>query len=107
MHKTQIKNVRHFASNVNYLLRLTLDHVFDKRTMSVGSVQSATSGTEDAVADDETTVEVQRKKFFRQPFIFKILKLNMPEISWIILGCISSMAFGCLTPVSFFSEKSR
>ncbi|CAF0800398.1 unnamed protein product [Adineta ricciae] len=80
--------------------------VFSKRTMSVGSVQSVTSDTADVVADDETTVEVQRKKFFRQPFIFKILKLNMPEISWILIGSISSMAFGCLTPIFalFFSN---
>ena len=32
--------------------------------------------------------------------MLKILKLNQPEIKWIIIGCISSVIFGAVTPVS-------
>ncbi|UJR37712.1 hypothetical protein I4U23_030407 [Adineta vaga] len=77
-----------------------------KRTMSFGSIQSATSDTPDDAVADGTIVAIAHKKFFRTPFIFKILKLNLPELKWIILGCISSVAFGCLTPIFalFFSN---
>ncbi|CAF3666385.1 unnamed protein product [Adineta steineri] len=79
----------------------TKEDMIRKRTMSFGSVVSAASDTPDVAADD-TTVEIKKKRFLRQPFIFKILKLNLPEINWIILGCISSVIFGCLTPVFAF-----
>lgn len=73
--------------------------------MSLGSVQSATSDNANAHDADETGVEFQKKKFPRAPFIFKILKLNLPELKWIILGCISSILFGCLTPVSDLIDR--
>lgn len=49
--------------------------------------------------EDEQVTKEKPRKCCRKPFIFKILKLNMPEINWIILGCITSMIFGAVSPV--------
>ena len=73
-----------------------------RRTMSLVSAKSGTSDIPDMDETDETTVEIKPKKFFRPPFIFKILQLNLPEINWIILGCLTSIIFGAITPVSAF-----
>jgi hypothetical protein len=62
-----------------------------------------TSDTPDVYGMDDTTVEIKKRRFYlRRPFVFKILQLNLPEIKWIILGCVSSMIFGAITPVSPF-----
>ncbi|CAF4343921.1 unnamed protein product, partial [Adineta steineri] len=47
----------------------TKEDMIRKRTMSFGSVVSAASDTPDVAADD-TTVEIKKKRFLRQPFIF-------------------------------------
>jgi len=49
---------------------------------------------------DDVEAEIKTKRCCHQPFIFKILKLNFPEIKWIILGCITSITFGAITPVN-------
>jgi hypothetical protein len=49
---------------------------------------------------DDLEAEIKNGKFFHKPFVFRILQLNLPEISWIILGCLTSIAFGAITPVS-------
>ena len=76
-----------------------------RRTMSLVSATSVTSDSEYVADEDEHIVSDQSRKCCRKPFISKILKLNMPEIKWIIIGCITSMIFGAITPVneSFFS----
>ncbi len=84
-----------------------LDGLNRQRTVSFGSMKSTTSDTPDVLAmEDDTTIEIKTKNFCRQPFIFKILKLNLPEIKWIILGCISSILFGAITPVRISIEKN-
>jgi len=89
------------------MIYFDLDGLIRQRTVSFGSMKSTTSDTPDIIAgtDDDTTVEIKNKKF-SQPFIFKILKLNLPEINWIILGCISSILFGAITPVRIFIENN-
>ncbi|CAF0919000.1 unnamed protein product [Rotaria sordida] len=77
-----------------------------RRTLSFGSVHSEHSDVPDLDTMNDTTVEIKKKRFFRKPFIFKILKLNYPELNWIILGCITSITFGTITPLFalLFSE---
>ncbi len=71
-----------------------------QRPTSFVSMKSTTSDIPEMDEIDELETEIKPKKCCRQPFIFKILKLNAPEINWIILGCISSICFGAITPVS-------
>ena len=81
------------------------------------SRQSSTSADEsenvDADDDDDdgepSSGEISKKKKkrrFRAPFIFRILKLNAPEWYWILLGAISSLAYGAIQPLFalFFSK---
>ena len=85
---------------------MDLDVLNRRRTLSFDSVKSTTSDTPDVLVADDTIVKTKNKKFFRQPFIFKILKLNAPELKWIVLGCISSILFGAITPVTYFIEMN-
>ncbi|CAF4542802.1 unnamed protein product, partial [Rotaria sp. Silwood2] len=48
--------------------------------------------------DDEGVV-VNNSRYCRWPFIFKILRLNLPELHWIIIGSIASLIFGGITPL--------
>lgn len=80
-----------------------------RRTMSLVSATSAKSDSEYVADEDEHIVTDKPKQCCRKPFISKILKLNMPEIRWIILGCTTSMIFGAITPVNdaFFKLMFR
>ncbi len=49
--------------------------------------------------DDEFDDDWKNKKFFHTPFLFKILKFNAPEWSWILLGVISSTLVGTTQPL--------
>jgi len=40
-----------------------------------------------------------KKKFFRKPFLLKILKFNAPEWRWILLGAICSLINGATQPL--------
>jgi ABC-type multidrug transport system fused ATPase/permease subunit len=40
-----------------------------------------------------------KKKFFRKPFLLKILKFNAPEWRWILLGAICSLINGATQPI--------
>ncbi|CAF1561503.1 unnamed protein product, partial [Rotaria magnacalcarata] len=76
------------------------------RTLSLVSAKSAGSDVSDMEENDSENVEIKNKKCCHQPFIFKILKLNLPEIYWIIIGCIASIIFGAITPIfSFFFSQ--
>lgn len=55
---------------------------------------------------DEFDSDKKSKRWCSKPFVFRILKLNSPELVWIILGCLTSISFGAITPVSF-SEKKK
>ena len=81
------------------------------------SRQSSTSADESENVDDDdddddgepSSGEISKKKKkrrFRAPFIFRILKLNAPEWYWILLGAISSLAYGAIQPLFalFFSK---
>ncbi len=70
------------------------------------SVKSTTSDAPTIDETDEIETEIKSKGCFRKPFIYRILKLNSPEITWIILGCLSSISFGAITPVSSFSIRN-
>ena len=74
-----------------------------KRTMSVVSMKSTGSDIPEVDETDELEIEIREKKCCHKPFIFKILQLNAPEKFWIILGCITSITFGSITPVSLWS----
>jgi hypothetical protein len=82
------------------MIYFNLDKLLRQRTVSVISAKSGTSDVPDMLDADPTSIEIKSKRFFRKPFIFKILKLNLPELNWIILGCITSVTFGAITPVS-------
>lgn len=71
-----------------------------QRALTSGSAISAGSDLPDIDVGDNENVVVDNKKFFQDIFVFKILKLNLPELKWIILGCLSSIMFGAITPVS-------
>jgi hypothetical protein len=75
--------------------------------LSFSSGKSTGTDLSDIDEIDETTVGTKKKKCCRKPFIFKILKLNLPEINWIILGCITSILFGCVTPVSEYLKINQ
>ena len=77
-----------------------LDDIDRHRTTSIISAKSATSDTAEEQGVDDAAVAIKPKRRFHQPFMLKILKLNQPEIKWIIIGCISSVIFGAVTPVS-------
>ena len=80
------------------------------------SKQSSVSTDEDDDIDEDddgkpSSGEISKKKKkkkrrFRAPFIFRILKLNSPEWYWILLGAISSLAYGAIQPLFalFFAE---
>jgi hypothetical protein len=72
--------------------------------MSIVSVKSAASDGPKADEVDEFETELNNEKFCHKPFVFRILKLNLPEIKWIIIGCTTSIAFGAITPVSLHVE---
>lgn len=80
-----------------------LDTMHRKRTLSVVSMKSTGSEIPEVDETDELEIEIREKKCCRKPFIFKILQLNAPEKFWIILGCITSITFGTITPVSLSS----
>lgn len=65
-----------------------------KSTTSVGSNNEEV----DELNDDDDDME--NEKCCHKPFVFRIIKYNLPEINWIILGCVTSILFGALTPVS-------
>ncbi|CAF3793980.1 unnamed protein product [Rotaria sordida] len=44
----------------------------------------------------------ERKICFRIPFVFKILKFNTPEWSWILIGTICALTLGAVEPISAF-----
>ncbi|CAF2533632.1 unnamed protein product [Rotaria sp. Silwood2] len=69
-----------------------------RRTISFGSVQSVPSDIPDIYETDDKTIEIKNRKFCHKLFIFKILKLNLPELNWIILGCATSILFGAISP---------
>ena len=51
-----------------------------------------------------TSIAMKEKKetedrSFSLPFLFEILRLNRPEVHWIVLGCFTSLIFGATTPV--------
>ncbi|CAF3353444.1 unnamed protein product, partial [Rotaria sp. Silwood2] len=48
---------------------------------------------------DAEGVVVNNSRYCRWPFIFKILRLNLPELHWIIIGSIASLIFGGITPL--------
>ncbi len=75
------------------------------------SKQSSVS-TEDLDENDDDDQEItcndsskRKTKCFRTPFMFRILKLNAPEWSWILLGAIGSIIYGASQPIFalFFS----
>ena len=53
------------------------------------------SRTSIAMPDDEETDD----RSFSLPFLFEMLRLNRPELHWIVLGCFTSLIFGATTPV--------
>ena len=72
------------------------------------SRQSSTSADESENIDDDDdggepssgeASKKKKKRRFRAPFIFRILKLNAPEWYWIVLGAISSLAYGAIQPL--------
>jgi hypothetical protein len=67
------------------------------------------STTSDGPAIEETNdaeAETKTEKCCHKPFIFKILQLNLPEINWIILGCLTSIIFGTISPVNSFKKTN-
>ena len=80
--------------------------MYRKRTMSLTSMKSTTSDIPEAEEKADLEVEVTDGKCFRKPFIFKILQLNAPEKWWIVLGCITSISFGAITPVNLCPSAS-
>ena len=83
------------------LIFIVLDENDRQRTTSIDSDKSATSDTEDEQRPDDADVVIKQKRRFHEPFMIKILKLNRPEMKWIIIGCISSIIFGAVTPVGW------
>jgi hypothetical protein len=86
---------------------IDLDMMHRKRAMSVVSMKSTGSDIPDIDDTNDLEVEIREKKCCRKPFIFKILQLNAPEKFWIILGCITSITFGSITPVSVSSSPGH
>lgn len=70
-----------------------------EREFTIDSVASNMS--EDPLIDDDEDTEKKSKRCCRTPFLFKVLKFNIPELHWIIIGCITSFIFGAMSPVSF------
>jgi len=64
--------------------------------MSIFSLGNSDGFNEDA----ETALDdfSNNRKWFRIPFLFKIVKFNMPEWRWILLGTIVSLIFGTVNP---------
>jgi ABC-type multidrug transport system fused ATPase/permease subunit len=64
--------------------------------MSIFSLGNSDGFNEDA----ETALDdfSNNRKWFRTPFLFKIVKFNMPEWRWILLGTIVSLIFGTVNP---------
>ena len=61
---------------------------------------------DDETISDDPSKNKKRKKRFRIPFVFRILKLNAPEWHWILLGAICSLIFGASQPLFglFFTQ---
>src|SRR4051794_22440878 len=68
-----------------------------RRPTSIISAKSTISDGPTIDEMDEIETEIRSRKCCREPFVFKILKLNSPEIHWVILGCITSILFGAIT----------
>ena len=68
--------------------------------MSIISTKSTGSDGPDADEMDQFEAEISNESCCHKPFVFRILQLNLPEINWVILGCLTSIAFGAITPVS-------
>ena len=83
-----------------------LDNVTHRRPTSIISVQSAISDGPNEEEADEFDDKHASNKCCTKPFVFRILKLNSPEIGWIILGCITSVSFGAITPVSSCRQQN-
>jgi hypothetical protein len=76
-----------------------IDKKLRQRAISVTSMTSRTSDVANDVEVIEHGIQLKRK-LCRRPFMFKILQLNSPEAHWIVLGCITSILFGCVSPVN-------
>ncbi|CAF0788245.1 unnamed protein product [Adineta ricciae] len=72
-------------------------------SISVNDLEDDDDDIDDAV---ESADPSKKKKRFRTPFIFKILKFNAPEWPWIVLGVISSLLYGAMQPLFalFFAQ---
>ena len=68
--------------------------------MSYTSAKSIASDAADLYTTDLLATEEKAKRCLHQPFVVKILKYNLPELNWIIVGCTTSIMFGAMTPVS-------
>ncbi len=76
---------------------------FSKRsTVITENLEENDDGDQETASDDPSK---RKKKRFRTPFMFRILKLNAPEWSWILLGAIGSIIYGASQPIFalFFS----
>ncbi|CAF3496524.1 unnamed protein product [Rotaria sp. Silwood1] len=84
----------------NYMEKLLISQVLANRRVSKQSI--ASSGEFDKYDDDisETSDHLsKKKKFFHVPFLYKISKLNIPELHWILLGTIASLVLGATQPI--------
>lgn len=77
-------------------------------TLSRESSASADDDDEDENGeDDPKKVDKKlKKKFFRLPFMMRMLKFNAPEWPWILLGTIFSIVYGAVQPLFalFFAQ---
>ncbi|CAF1114071.1 unnamed protein product [Adineta steineri] len=46
----------------------------------------------------DDSMEKKQKKKFHLMFLFQILKFNIPEWHWILIGCIASLILGVISP---------
>jgi ABC-type multidrug transport system ATPase subunit len=71
-----------------------------QRRSSIISVKSVTSEISDPGNELGIIDETEKPTFCSKPFIFKILGLNSPEWAYLLIGCIASLVFGAIMPVS-------
>ncbi len=70
---------------------------FSKRsTVITENLEENDDGDQETASDDPSK---RKKKRFRTPFMFRILKLNAPEWPWILIGAIGSIIYGASQPI--------
>lgn len=84
------------VENEKYSIRLENQNLNSQSCSSTSTISSLFNKK----VDQSVEIDENKNRFYSQPVMMKILRLNLPELHWIVFGCIASLIFGATMPVS-------